>query len=106
MGLMDFFKLPDINEGVKEYNSTPGAILLDVRSTQEYEVRRIPGSTNLPLPELDAADTVIPDKDTPIFVYCYSGGRSTQAAKTLQRMGYSNVKNIGGISSYSGKVER
>lgn len=65
----------------KEYQSVSGVVLLDVRTTQEY-------------------------KDTPLFVYCYSGSRSNQAVNELRRMGYSNVTNIGGISSYSGKVER
>ena len=44
-------------------------------------------------------------KDT-IFVHCLSGARSRQAAAVLQQMGYTNVKNIGGISAYTGKVER
>ena len=106
MGLMDFFKLPNINKGVEEYAATPGAVLLDVRTPQEYEVRRIPGSRNFPLQELKDVETVIPGKDTPIFVYCHSGGRSSAAVKQLQRMGYSNVTNIGGITDYLGKVER
>ena len=43
---------------------------------------------------------------TPIFVHCLSGARSRQASAILQQMGYTNVKNIGGISTYAGKVER
>lgn len=106
MGLMDFFRMPNINKGVEEYAATPGAVLLDVRTPQEYEVRRIPGSTNLPLQELKRVEAVISHKDTPIFVYCHSGGRSSAAAKQLQRMGYTSVTNIGGIVDYLGKVER
>ena len=49
--------------------------------------------------------SVIGGKDTPLFVYCYSGARSRQAAGALRRMGYSNVKNIGGIAAWKGKVE-
>jgi len=41
-----------------------------------------------------------------LFVYCYSGARSRQAATMLGQMGYTKVNNIGGISSYRGKVER
>ena len=106
MGFLDFLKSPDINAGVKEFERTPGAILLDVRSPQEYEYRRIPGSTNLPLPEIEQAEKSIPDKATPLFVYCHSGGRSSQAVRTLQRMGYTSVKNIGGITNYQGKIVR
>ena len=45
-------------------------------------------------------------KDTPLFVYCHSGARSSQAVRALTRMGYNNVKNIGGIAAYTGEVER
>ena len=103
MGLLDFLRTPDINQGVAEYHETPGAILLDVRAPQEYEYKHIPDSKNIPLDNLEAVSSIA-DKDTPLFVYCYSGGRSSQAVKMLQRMGYTNVKNIGGIASYTGKV--
>lgn len=49
---------------------------------------------------------VVRDKTAPLFVYCHSGARSGQAVRLLQRMGYTNVRNIGGIMAYSGPVER
>lgn len=55
---------------------------------------------------LAQAGAVTFQKDTPLFVYCYSGGRSRQAADILKGMGYTNVKNLGGIASYTGKVEK
>ena len=106
MGFFDFLKGPDISQGVKEYQATPGAVLLDVRTPEEYREGHIPGSKNVPLQAIDGAAAVIKEKDTPIFAYCYSGARSAQAVSTLHRMGYTNVKNIGGIAAYSGKVER
>ena len=106
MGFFDFLKQPDINKGVMEYHKTNGAVLLDVRTPQEYREGHIPGSSNVPLQQLDKISAVTENKDTPMFVYCYSGGRSHQAASMLQYMGYSNVQNIGGITAYSGKVER
>ena len=106
MGFFDFFKQPDINQGVKDYQATPGAILLDVRTTQEYGGGHIPGSKNIPLQVIDKVASVAENKDTTLFVYCYSGARSRQAAGILQRMGYRNVNNIGGIAAYSGKVAR
>ena len=105
MGFFDFFKTPNINQGVKEYSTTPGAVLLDVRTPQEYQGGHIPGSKNLPLQELDQAASVIPEKSTPVFVYCYSGSRSSQAVGKLKKMGYHHIKNIGGISSWSGNME-
>ncbi len=105
MGLFDFLKGPDINEGIKEYSATPGSILLDVRTADEYRERHIPGSKNIPLQSIDKVSSIITRKDTPIFVYCYSGGRSRQAVGILAGMGYTNVKNLGGIAAYSGKEE-
>jgi len=106
MGFFDFLRGPDINQGVKEFESTAGAVLLDVRTPQEYREGYIPGSRNLPLQSIGRAESVIKDKQTPLFVYCYSGSRSAQAVRALQRMGYANVKNLGGIAAYTGKVER
>ncbi len=104
MGFFDFLREPDINQGVAEYRETPGAILLDVREPQEYHYKRIPDSINIPLNSIDTVSSIA-KQDTPLFVYCYSGARSSQAVKRLQRMGFSNVKDIGGIASYTGKVE-
>ena len=106
MGFFDFFKQPDINQGIKDYQATPGAILLDVRTTQEYEGGHIPGSKNIPLQAIDKIASVAENKDTVLYVYCQSGARSRQATSMLQGMGYTNVNNIGGIAAYSGKVAR
>ena len=106
MGFFDFLKGTDINQGLKEYRETPGAVLLDVRTPEEYREGHIPESVNLPLQTLNRADAVIGDKNIPVFVYCYSGSRSRQAAGLLGRMGYTRVKNLGGIAAYTGKVVR
>ena len=106
MGLSDFLRGADINYGLQEYQAEPNAVLLDVRTQQEYIGGHIPGSQNLPLQRIEAIETVVEDRNRPIYVYCHSGGRSQQAARMLGQMGYSRVKNIGGIMSYNGKVER
>ena len=106
MGFFDFLKQPDINKGVADYRNTEGASLLDVRTPKEYREGHIPGSKNVPLQQLDKISSVADNKNVPLFVYCYSGGRSRQAASMLQHMGYTNVQNIGGITAYQGKVER
>ena len=106
MGFFDLFKQNVINQGVKDYHNIPGAVLLDVRTPQEYREGHIPGSKNVPLQQLDKISSVADNKNIPLFVYCYSGGRSRQAASMLQHMGYTNVQNIGGITAYQGKVER
>ena len=106
MGFFDFLKQPDINKGVMEYRNTDGAVLLDVRTPQEYREGHIPRSKNVPLQTLDKVRSVVENKDAELFVYCYSGARSRQATAMLQRMGYRDVRNIGGIAAYQGKVER
>ena len=105
MGIFDFFKHPDINQGVQEFKNAAGAVLLDVRTPQEYREGHIPGSQNVPLQQLDKVEEVTENKDTVLYVYCRSGARSRQAVSLLRAMGYTNVHNIGGIAAYSGKVE-
>lgn len=106
MGFFDFLRGPDIDQGVREFRETPAAVLLDVRTPQEYREGRIPESKNIPLQELGRITSAAVKKDTPLFVYCRSGARSGQAVRLLAGMGYTNVKNIGGIAAYTGKVER
>ena len=105
MGIFDLLKQPDINRGVQEYKNEKNAILLDVRTSQEYREGHIPGSKNVPLQQLDKLEELTENKDTVLYVYCHSGARSRQATNFLQYMGYTNVHNIGGITAYSGKVE-
>ena len=105
MGIFDFFKQSDINQGLQEYKNTAGAVLLDVRTTQEYRDGHVPGSQNVPLQQLDKVEEVTENKETALYVFCHSGMRSRQAVSLLQAMGYTNVHNIGGIAAYHGKVE-
>ena len=106
MGFFNFFKGTDINQGIDEYKDTDEAVLVDVRTPQEYRDGHISGSKNVPLQSLDAIARVASQKETPLFVYCHSGARSRQAVGMLGRMGYTNVKNLGGIVSYTGEVVR
>jgi len=106
MGIFDFFKQPDINKGILEYRNTDGAVLLDVRTPQEYREGHIPGSNNIPLQQLENVEEIAENKDTVLYVYCHSGARSRQAVSLLKHMGYTNIHNIGGIAAYHGKVER
>ena len=106
MSFLDFFRQPDIHQGVGEYQSTPGAVLLDVRSAEEYQRGRIPGSHHLPVQEVQNVSTVVPQKDAAVFVYCHSGVRSGQAVKIMKQLGYTNVNNIGGIAAYRVPIEK
>ncbi len=104
MGFTDFFK-SSINEQVDHFRVTEGAVLLDVRTEREYAEGHIPGSINLDVNNIAKAPEVIPDKKTPLFVYCQSGARSSRAVSALKKMGYEDLRNIGGISGYKGRLE-
>lgn len=101
----ELFRKPDVNEGVKACRAQAGAVLVDVRTPEEYARGRIPQSVNLPLGQIHLAGEKLKDKQTPLYVYCLSGGRSRQAAAHLTRMGYTQVRDIGGISQYKGRLE-
>ena len=105
MGFFNFLKRPDINEGVKTFTATQGAVLLDVREPKEYASGHVPGSVNLPLSEIGSAAARFPEKGTPLFVYCLTGNRSSRAVGALKSMGFTSVTNIGGIGSYRGALE-
>ncbi len=106
MGFFDHLKPADINAGVEDFRATPGARLIDVRTSAEYAGGHIPGAANVPLQQIASIVSEVPDKATPLFVYCMSGARSQQAVAALKRMGYTDARNIGGIGNWRGAVER
>lgn len=105
MGLISMLRI-DIDAGVEVYQMTKNAVLIDVRTKEEYDQGHIPNSINLPLSELDQILREVPDKNTPLFVYCQSGSRSARAVKSMKKAGYVDVTNIGGILYYHGSVEK
>lgn len=104
MSFLDLFTSSKIgfSEGLEEFKKEENGVLLDVRTPEEYNFDgHVPGSVNLPLDKLAG---ITADKSSHIFVYCYSGARSGQAARCLKQMGY-KVTDLGGITSYSGPLE-
>lgn len=103
MGLFDLFKnnTPTLEEGLEQMKTVKNAVLLDVRSEQEYKEGHVPGSVNFPINKLPTFNA---PKETPIFVYCLSGARANRACAFLQQQGYYAV-NIGGIAGYRGTLE-
>ena len=101
------FAHKDINSGVNEWRNTQNAVLLDVRTAEEYREYHIDGSMNIPLGSLDSLDSIVQiinDRSTPLFVHCLSGGRSARAAAFLKSKGYTDVHDIGGIRAYKGET--
>ena len=97
-----FSRGPSLEEGITLFRETPGALLLDVRSPQEFASGHVPGAQNLPVERIH---TISCPKEAPLFVYCYSGARSGEACRWLAGNGYS-ATNIGGIGSYHGPLEQ
>ena len=82
------------------------AVVLDVRSEKEFKGEHLPGAINLPLPEISRkAPVMLPDKNTPLYLYCGSGRRAGKALKTLQKSGYTNLHNLGGIREARRKLK-
>ncbi len=76
-------------------------LLIDVRSPEEYKSIRISNSISVPLINLKfGIEKAAPDKDAELILYCQSGLRSAAACKELVKMGYTNVSNLGGITSW------
>ena len=87
-------------------DSQEGYIILDVRTQAEYDEGHIPGAVLIPNTEIeDRAEGELPDKDQLILVYCRSGNRSKQAAQIQARLGYTNIKEFGGIIDWPYEVE-
>ena len=73
-------------------------IILDTREQDEFDSGHIPGAILIPYTEIEnKAEEMLPDKDKLILVYCRSGRRSKIAAEALSKLGYTNVKEFGGI---------
>ena len=83
-----------------------GYVILDVREQEEYDGGHIPGAMLLPYTQIeDLAEIMLTDKDQLILVYCRSGRRSKIAAESLVDLGYTNIKEFGGIIDWPYEVE-
>lgn len=82
--------------------ATPFPVLVDVREDNEWDKGRIPGAIHVGRGVLEVnIESRVPQKSTPIVVYCQGGGRSAVAADVLAKMGYSNVFSLaGGLAAY------
>lgn len=81
-------------------------VILDVRTEEEYNDSHIPGAILIPDYEIEKrAGKELPDKEQLILVYCRSGRRSKLASQTLAELGYSNIKEFGGIIDWPYEVE-
>ncbi len=80
-------------------------VVIDARTAEEFAQGHIEGAVMIPEYEIAArAETELPDKDALILVYCRSGRRSKMASEELVKLGYTNVKEFGGILDWPYEV--
>ena len=80
-------------------------IILDVRTEEEFKEKHIPNAINVPNEDIGTEEIPeLPDKDQLILVYCRSGNRSKKASAKLAELGYTQVKEFGGILNWTGEV--
>ena len=81
-------------------------VILDVRTQEEYDEKHIPGAVLIPDYKIaDKAEDILTDKNQLILVYCRSGRRSKLAAEELVKLGYTNIKEFGGIIDWPYETE-
>ena len=86
-------------------DSESGYVIIDARTQSEYDEGHIPGAILIPEYEIaDRAEKELPDKNQLILVYCRSGRRSKIAAEELVKLGYTNVKEFGGIIDWEYEI--
>jgi len=91
-------KGPQAQQMVKD-----GALLLDVRTREEFAEKHIDGALNIPVQELEQRLEEVGAKDRPVVVYCRSGARSDRAMKLLKAEGWKTVENLGPMSAWDAK---
>ena len=88
-------------------DSEEGYVILDARTQEEYDQGHIPGAIRISHDEItEKAEEVLTDKDQLILVYCRSGRRSKIVAEALVELGYTNIKEFGGIIDWPYEVEK
>ena len=82
-----------------------GFLLVDVRTPGEYAEGHIPGAINIPNESIGEEEIpLLPDKNQRILIYCRSGGRSGQTRKKLEKLGYTDILDFGGIMTWKGEI--
>ena len=95
------------DEAKKIMDNESGYVILDVRTAEEFADGHIPNAILIPDYEIESkAEYALKDKDQLILVYCRSGRRSKLAAEALVKLGYTNIKEFGGIIDWPYEIEK
>lgn len=77
-----------------------GAVLLDVRTPDEYRAGHLEGAVNIPVQELPRRISEVGAPEEPVVVYCAAGMRAAAACELLRRAGFKEVFNLGSMSAW------
>lgn len=95
----------NMDEAITIMEEESGYIILDVRTSEEFVEKHIPGAINIPNETIGTEEIPdLPNKDQLILVYCRSGNRSKQASEKLVALGYTNIVEFGGINDWPGEI--
>ena len=112
MGLFDWFgrgkkRAITLEEGLAKWQADSSALLIDVRTREEFAEGHIPGAVCVPLDSIEREIfEAVPDPSATLYLYCRSGMRAMRARTVLRGLGYVNTENIGGIDAYRGEKAR
>lgn len=89
----------DFEEAKSILDSDPNTVMLDVREEEEFITGHAVNAVLFPVDEIDedTAKILIPDKNAKYIVYCRSGRRSAEAVEKLERMGYTELYDVGSL---------
>ena len=94
------------DDAARIMQANPDAIVLDVRTKDEFDKRHLPNALLVPIDNLRAGDfSKLPDKDATILIYCWTGRRAEDSAEILLEHGYKRVYEFGGLVDWTGEVE-
>ena len=83
------------------------AVLLDVRQTDEFNAGHIDGAVLVPHDMIaEKVGAVVPDKNTPVYIYCRSGRRSEIAVEAMKKLGYTNLTDLGGMDEAKKRLRK
>ena len=100
LGYFLFMKGGDTTSAQARQLVQAGARLVDVRTPDEFAAGHLPGAVNIPLQELAGRLGELEPKDTAVVLYCRSGHRSGNAARTLKSTGFVAVHDLGPMSRW------
>ena len=97
VGVILWKRMSLISIGMARKHLREGAIVLDVRSADEFKADHLPNSINIPLGEVNRVPDRVNNKNTVLLLHCLSGARSGMAVGKIKAMGYSQVFNMGSM---------